>query len=126
MPGTRSGRDSTAMLWGSLHLSLRPDPPQPGTVGRRGRVDFRQAARVAINVLAPMPSRNAVRRQRLEGLPERTHVILDQCVREAGFVTLLASHQAPDQVLVAGVELVDAGLLLDYLRAVQFTPRLRE
>src|ERR1700733_1905368 len=126
MPGTRSGRDSTPVWCCSLHFSPRPDPAQARTVGRRGRVDFRQAAPVFVNVLASMPSWNAARRQRLEGLPKRTHVILDQRVRKAGFVTLFAPHQAPDQVLVASVELVDASLLLDCLRAVQFKPRLRE
>src|SRR5580704_14163506 len=109
MPGTRSGRDSTPVWCCSLHFSPRPDPAQARTVGRRGWVNSRQAAPVLFNILAPMPGRKAPRRQGLEGLPQYTHVILDQRVRKAGFVTLLASHQAPDQVLVAGVELVDAG-----------------
>src|SRR5580698_7494324 len=115
MPGTRSVRGSTEMLWRSLRFSLRPNVAQPRTVGRRGWVNCRQAAPVLFNVLAPMPGGKSPRRQGLEGLPQYTRVILNQCVREAGFVTLLAAHQAPDQVLVAGVELVDPRLLLDHL-----------
>ena len=71
-----------------------------------------------------MPCGNATSRQCLDGLPQRRSVILDQCVGEAGFVALFAAHQAPDQVFVAGVQLVNAGLLLDHLGAIQFKSRL--
>ena len=65
-----------------------------------------------------MPIGNAAPRQSLDGLPQRVGVIFYQRVGEAGFVALLAAHQAPNQVLVAGIQLVNAGLLLNHLGAI--------
>ena len=71
-----------------------------------------------------MAGRNATCRQSLDGLPQCLGVILDQRVGETGFVALFTAHQAPDQMLVAGVQLIDAGLLLDHFRTIQFHPGL--
>src|SRR5579871_2374568 len=73
-----------------------------------------------------MPGGNTASDKISNGLLEWLDVIFDQRVHEAGLVALLAAHQAPDQTPVAGVQLVNAGLLLDHLRAIQFEPRLRE
>ncbi len=73
-----------------------------------------------------MPGGHAASCEVQDRLLELLCIVLDEGVHKAGFVTLLATHQAPDQLLVAGVQLVDARLLLDHLRAVQLEPRLRE
>src|SRR5580692_8114274 len=51
-------------------------------------------------------------------------VIIDQDIRQAHRMALLATVDRPDETAVAGIELVDAGLLLDHLGAVQSQARL--
>src|SRR5262245_6743309 len=110
----------------SLQSSFRPQPPQRRAVRRRCRIDFRYAAPVLFNPLAPVVAGNAARRKVEDDLLEQASVILDQRVHEAGLVTLFATHQTPDQLPVAGLQLVDASLLLDHLWTVQFQPPLPE
>src|ERR1700677_2953117 len=105
--------------WFSWHLSFRPNPAQRETVWRRCRINFRQSASVLLNHLTSVPGGNTARRQSLNGLSHFPGVILDQRVGEAGFVALLATHQAPDQVFLAGAKLVDAVPLLNHCTPIQ-------
>src|ERR1700722_18635063 len=51
-------------------------------------------------------------------------VIIDQDIRQAHRIALLATIDGPDETAVAGIELVDAGPLLDPLGTVQSQARL--
>src|SRR5580698_8838525 len=105
----------------SSHTSFGASPllPQCCRIYLAGRIKRRDTSAIQFHLLGPVLSRYAFVDTITHGRGYLVCIIFDKRISESHADALFSTMNCPDECSIGGVKLIDAGLLLNHLWAVQ-------